>query len=502
MTTRFSAIDQLNNGIPGIKSGYDTGLKSDLVIPSCGVEDVDVSLFNLFDKEIQPMVGGQDSSEVKRVPVIFAAGEKWALLKRGKPIRDRSNTLILPLITIMRTSMSQEMDDITGRGINQQTGEIVVRRRLDKSDRQYQNLINKTAILFQKNVGVNPEDPQVDNQLLTGRKIGAGSESYNVLQGALLSTNTGNNVFETIVMPSPQFYTATYQVTVWTQYTQHMNQIIEKIVSSFLPQGNSWKVTTEKGYWFIATKQGGEFTIDSNFEDMSSAERYIKCNFDIKIPAYFWASNTPGTPIPVKKYISSPIIQFTTSTTSTPDPSSTDVEEFNNNFTVGNDDPTLPLSDKPNARPDQRRTGGTITPNQGVVQTSNPNIAPPLIDPQFVAQTQNSSGGAVATTSDPATVNLPRGNSIPTYTRSKIPSYPNTYLIPGAPTQSSNPVIQVRLGNTVKYVKVTKVNPTTGETVYSTVNVVKKNPNKTTSGVSSSSETQGGIQIIIANEEQ
>jgi len=501
MTTRFNAIDQLNNGISGIKSGYDTNLKSDLVIPSCGVEDVDVSLFNLFDKEIQPMVGGQDSSEVKKVPVVFAAGEKWALLKRGKPIRDRNNTLILPLITIMRTSMSQEMDDITGRGINQQTGEIVVRRRLDNSDRGYQNLINKTAILFQKNVGVNPGDPRIDNQLITGRKIGSESESYNALQGASLSTNIGNNVFETVVVPSPQFYTATYQVTVWAQYTQHMNQIIEKIVSSFLPQGNSWKVTTDKGYWFVATKQGGEFAIESNFDDMSSAERYIKCNFDIKIPAYFWLSNTPGTPIPIKKYISSPIIQFTTSTTSTPDPSPTDVEEFYNNFTIGNDDPSLPLSDKPNARPDQRRTGGTITPNQGVVQTSNPNIAPPLFDPQFTSQVQNQSGVSVATTSDPALVNQQRGSSIPVYTRTKIPNFPNIYLIPNAPTKTNTPITQVKFGNTVKYVKATKVNPTTGETVYSTVNVVKRNPNKTTSGITTSSEPQEGIQIIVTNKE-
>lgn len=504
MTTRFSAIDQVNNGISGIKSGYDTNLKSDLVIPSCGVEDVDVSLFNLFDKEIQPMVGGQDSSEVKKVPVIFAAGEKWALLKRGKPIRDRSNTLILPLITLMRASMSQEMDDITGRGINQQTGEIVVRRRLDKSDREYQNLINKTAILFQKNVGVNPGDPRVDNQLLTGRRIGAASETYNTTQGALLTTNIGNNVFETVVVPSPQFYTATYQVTIWTQYTQHMNQIIEKIVSSFLPQGNAWKITTEKGYWFVATKQSGDFTIETNFEDMSTAERFIKCTFEIKVPAYFWASNAPGAPVPVKKYISSPIIQFTTSTTGTPDPSPTDVEEFYDNFTIGNDDPSLPLSDKPNARPDQKRTGGTFTPNQGVVQTANPNIAPPLFDPQLATQIQNVTGVPAVSTTNSALVNQPRGTPLPTYTRIKVPSFPNTYIIPGAPTQASNPTTQIKFGNQVANVKIVKVNPTTGETVYSSVNVVKKNPNKTlvgTTGVASSAETQGGIQIIVTNKE-
>ena len=479
MTTRFNAIDQINNGISGIKSGYDTNLKSDLVMPSCGVEDVDISLFNLFDKEIQPMVGGQDSSEVKKVPVIFAAGEKWALLKRGKPIRDRNNTLILPLITIMRSTISQEMDDITGRGINQQTGEIVIRRRLDKSDRTYQNLINKTSILFQRNAGVNPGDPRVDNQLITNRKIGEFRESLNSTQGALLSPNLANNIYETVVVPTPQFYTATYQITIWAQYTQHMNQVLEKIVSTFLPQGQCWKITTDKGYWFLATKQGGEFTIESNFDDMSSAERYIKCNFDVKVPAYFWLNASPGTPIPIKKYVSSPVIQFSIPQTSNPDPALNDVEEFYNNFTVGNDDPTLPLSDKPNARPDQRRTGGGLTPNQGVVQTSNPNVAPATLDPQVVEQIQSSAGsvgsaGSTTITSDPAVTTLKRGASVPVYTKVKIPQFPGTYVQPGATTQGgiqpSSTTTQIKIGNQTKYVKIVSTNPATGETVYTLVN--------------------------------
>lgn len=490
MTIRFNAIDQLNNGVSGIKSGYDSGLKSDLVIPPCGVEDVDVAFFNLFDKEIQPMVGGQDSSEVKKVPVIFAAGEKWALLKRGKPIRDRNNTLILPLITIMRTSLSQETEDITGRGINQQTGEIVVRRRLDKSDRVYQNLLNKSSIPFQKNVGVNPGDPAVINQLITDRKVGELEGSLSVVNGALLSTNLGNNIYETVVVPSPQFYTAIYQVTVWTQYTQHMNQVIEKIISTFLPQAQSWKITTDKGYWFVANKQSGEFAIESNFDDMSSAERYIKCTFDVKVPAYVWASTSPGTPVPVKKYISSPIIQFTIPQQgSAPDPGTTEVEEFYNNFTIGNSDPTLPLSNTPNARPDQRRTGGTLTPTQGVVQTSNPNIAPAIVDSTLVSQIQSVSAtiGTTTTsqvaTSDPALVTTPRGTAIPTYTKVIVPTSPNTYVQKNLPaTTGTTPTTsQIKIGNQVKYVKVVSSNPTTGETVYTSIN-------------------ENGIKIIIGDE--
>lgn len=419
MTTRFNAVDQVTNGVSGVKSGYDSGVKSDFSIPSCGLEDVDMALFTLFDKEIAPSVGGKDSQELKRVPIVFAAGEKWAMLKRGRPLRDRNNSLILPLVTIMRSSVSQAREDIVQRGINQQTGEIVVRRRLDKSDRDYQNLINKQLILNQANVAVTSGSQYAANhQLITGRKTGQLQNNYDVRSGALLVSNRKNNIFETLVVPAPQFYTATYNVTVWTQFTQHMNQILEKIMSSLLPQGNSWKLTTSKGYWFLAKNDSGAFNVETNFEDMSTSERFIKCTFELKVPAYFWASDAPGVPIPVKRYVSSPIIDFAIEGRGSVD--STGPEEFVRAYTLGSDDPTLPLDEQANIRDDQRRPGW----RQQVIEPSN-------------------ADGQVSL-SDPSLSSIPRGLGTGQYEK-----------------------IQVGENGEFKYAKIVNVNAATGETVYS-----------------------------------
>ena len=420
MTTRFNAKDAVNYGVPGVKSGYD-GLKSDFSIPSCGIEDVDVSLFNLFDKEIQPMVGGQESADMKKVPVVFAAGEKWALLKKGKPVRDRNNTLILPLITIMRQQITQEPNsDIAGRGINQQTGEIVIRRRLDQSDRNYQNLINRLFIENQTNVAVNPDDkPQVENQITTERKVGERKNDYSVMRGGLLQSNRKNNIYKTLVVPSPQFYTVNYEVTVWTQYMQHTNQILEKIMSSFLPQAKSWKLTTPKGYWFIAKVEQGAFETESSFEDMSSVERFIKMRFSVQVPAYVWASSAPGVPVPVKRYISSPIINFEVSADRAAvdgDPGTP--EEFTNNFVLGSDDPTLPLDEQANVRDDQRRPGL----RQQNIQPSNTDLS---VD-----------------ANDPVLSTYPRG-------------------------RGPYPYKKIEIGGQTKYVRLVNVNAASGETVYS-----------------------------------
>jgi hypothetical protein len=447
MTTRFNAIDQVNRGVSGVKSGYDSLNKSDLSIPSCGIEDVDVAIFKLFENEIQPMVGGIDTAEVKKVPIVFAAGEKWALLKRGKPIRDKTNTLILPLITIMRASVTQSPSDVTGRGINQQTGEIFVRRRLDKQDRDYQNLINKLFVVNQPNAFVNSEDKLAVGQAVTGRKIGSLKSTREINDGALLTTNRKNNVYETLVVPSPHFYTAVYTITIWTQYTQHMNQIVEKLIASYLPQAQSWKLTTSKGYWFVATTDGGSYPIETNFDDMSAAERFIKCTFNVNVPAYFWALSLPGMPVPVKRYVSSPVIEFKLTQDGLPNPTPDQQETFSNNFLIGNDDPSLPIDEVKNSRPDQRRSGGTLTPNRGSAQTSNPELtfAPANVLATLDPTTQDLVVPGEAPVADPSIASAPRGAQIPIYTK-------------------------IQVGDSSVYTKVVSKNSSTGETVYAVVN--------------------------------
>jgi len=178
----------------------------------------------------------------------------------------------------------------------------------------------------------------------------------------LLLPNRTNNIFETIVIPAPQFFTATYDVTIWTQYTSHMTQLIEQIISSQLPQGNCWKLTTPKGYWFIASVDGNSYTADANTDDFSQTERVIKYKFTIKVPGYILASSVPGAPVPIRKYTSSPMITFSTGIDSGANVDTGDAGNFVDEPFLGADDPTLPLTsggDGDNPRQDQRRTNGT-----------------------------------------------------------------------------------------------------------------------------------------------
>jgi hypothetical protein len=442
MPTRYNAqtFSKSRFGQSPLPSGYQSpSTPGQLTIPSVGIRDVDKALFDLFNSDIPLTVGGdQPDSELHRVPVIMAAGEKWALAKRMRAIKDRNGALILPIVTIVRTNIIQDpIQDITGRGINQQTGEIIIKRKLDRTDRDYQALINRLLVPHQQNLAVNPPgaDPM---QLTTLREVGELANDPQVQQGGLLIPDRKNNIWETIVVPAPQFFTAQYDITLWAQYTTHMTQMIEGLIASFLPQGNVWRLNTPKGYWFLANVDGNLYSADQNTDDFSQEERVVKYKFVIKVPGYILATGVPGAPVPLKRYLSSPTIEFTTGV-----PTGVEAESGGDGVDdpfLGADDPTLPTNandDNPSRRRDQRYTSATrLYPNEAA-GTTNPD--------------------------DPALGSLPRGTKPGQF--KKVTGYDKN-------------------GNLVtRLVKVVNTNPFTGEAV-----------------LSASDASLGGLTIVVVED--
>ena len=149
MTVRQSITDiSLNpaNKQDRIKSGLEgQNIPDDFYLPPCGLEDIDRALFDLFDKEIQFAIS--QNNETRKVPVIFATGERFALMKRNEPLRDENEAFILPLISIRRSGI----DQAAGFERLADTGDLVIKRRLSSRDPIYQNLVNPQNIRNQEN---------------------------------------------------------------------------------------------------------------------------------------------------------------------------------------------------------------------------------------------------------------------------------------------------------------------------------------------------------------
>jgi hypothetical protein len=300
-STRQTIEKELHDSNFGIQSGFEGEPSNEFYIPPCGIEDADVSLFNLFDRDIgftdKTVMAANQNMAIKKPFVIFATGERFAVAKKLRPPRDKQGQLMLPAISIRRTSFSQTNEDITGRGMNQFTGNIVIKRKLDEnSDKDYQNFINKYAL---KNLDLP----------LSNRITGQEKSSEEVKEGSLLAPSLRNNFWEVITIPQPQFFTTTYEVIFWTNYTQHMNYLIETYVSSFLPQSRGHKLITDKGYWFLSYTDDS-FNNSENFDDFTDDSRVMRYTFSITVKGYILATNHETNKVPIRREVISPVVVF------------------------------------------------------------------------------------------------------------------------------------------------------------------------------------------------
>jgi hypothetical protein len=317
LSTRFT---KFGNDSVSIPTGYEgNNIPHDITVPSCTIEDVDRALFNLFNEDL-PLIY-QQRNETKKIPVIFATGERFAVLRRKRPLRDNQGALILPLISIMRTGIEQDIARGTGPG---QGAPITIKKKLGKEDPEYQALVNKLGLQNQDRVASEAHllgkstARTVDlNQRPTGVKPGtvatrdpATAPSIAARAGELLDPSIGNNIYEIITMPPVKYFTATYDVTFWTQYTVQMNDMITAMMSAY--QNNhqrTFRIETPKGYWFVAYV-ANSLSPGNNFDSFTDEERIVRYNFTIEVPGYVVLPDFPGSETGLRKFISAPRISF------------------------------------------------------------------------------------------------------------------------------------------------------------------------------------------------
>lgn len=307
MTIRYKAGDPR-----GVPSGYEGNAPPDEVrVPSCGIEDLDKAFFKTLRDGVAFQVSN-DPGKQQRVPIVFAVGEKWSMIKSGRAIRDKDGTLILPLVTVRRSGIEQSNTDVNGRGMNQHVGQMTVRTQLDPRDRAYQNILNKLGLVNSEDVAGDRDFDETGSLLTDRAQVQANALDNDVRAGGLLAPKLGVNAWQIITLPTPQFYTATYEITIWAQYVHHMNQMLEKLMSSYLPTGNrTMRLDTDKGYWFVAYFDEG-ISSEDNADSSSGEELIRKYKLTVKVPAYIVESGAPGMPSGLRKFVSAPQIAFAT----------------------------------------------------------------------------------------------------------------------------------------------------------------------------------------------
>jgi hypothetical protein len=301
-----------------LKKGYEGfNVPENFSFPSCGVEDVDRALFELFDKRLAFEV--KVNEQTTKVPVVFAAGERFALTRRQKPIRDKNNALILPLIAIKRGAIGFKTEsEAGGTAISfRQNSDYIVRKRLDTSDRDYQNIVNKLSLKNQDNVTSRAHFLNNDVSPGTGtfpgtktsRRNGPGLAFGSGRVNFPLENEVDNNIIEVITLPYPIFVQVNYDVVFWTQYMSQMNQLLETLLAKTDGQGREFQLVSNKGFKFTAFLMGSLASSD-NFDNYTGTERVIKYSFQIRVPAYILAPRHPGISTPFRVFHAAPDVVF------------------------------------------------------------------------------------------------------------------------------------------------------------------------------------------------
>ncbi|MHA2021418.1 MAG: hypothetical protein ACW96N_06865 [Candidatus Thorarchaeota archaeon] len=307
MSTRYT---KTSNHEFDTAQGYEgASAPEDFTIPACTIEDVDKAVHKLFDKEIPLyyLIG----KETRRIPVIFATGERFAILRRKQPLRDENSVVILPLISIMRTGVDQKPG--IGNG-PQQTLPQVIKRRLSKEDPRYQKVLNKLGFESQYDLesGASPGTTRAGSPKgvdgTRRRTFAIDGDLKN--SGNVLRSRLNNNLVETIEIPPVKYYQATYEITVWTQYTTQMNDVLSAIMSSYTNMHQrEFRLETDEGYWFVGYVDSA-FSPGNNFDEFSTEERIIRYSFNLAVVAYLIEPDIPGRPVGIRSFVSAPTLDF------------------------------------------------------------------------------------------------------------------------------------------------------------------------------------------------
>lgn len=279
MSTRYDKKERNNHSID---AGYEgNNVTYNYTIPSCGLEDVDKAVFKLFDEQIPLYYNFH--GEVKRVPVIFATGERFAILRRNKPITDRKGALILPLISITRNSI----ENVPSKGVaNNQIFPHVITKRISEKDLYYRQLKNIEGL----------ENTQYESDSI--------EKDFN------LSHKTNNNLIETIEIPPIKYFGVSYDITIWSSFTSQMNKLIEAIMSSYTHNpGSQFKIESDSGYWFTAYIDQN-FNQDTSYAEFTDNERFIKTTLTLNTAGYLVLPNIEGGKVGLRSFVNSPTVSF------------------------------------------------------------------------------------------------------------------------------------------------------------------------------------------------
>ena len=216
-------------------------IEEQIITPST-LENIDFAVYDFFEENLD--ISANTNQGFKKVPIFWVTPER-SFARKLRDLRDDNGMVIYPLMTIERKSMNKDrakrgkyyaaLDRI--RSFNQ--GQVTIARRLNQKE------TNKfaTATAFRKSKLNDPNMKRVNKKV----------------------------VYETITIPYPAYVDMTYEMTIYTEYQQQMNDILTAVVDGTNP--SNYFVMERNGHAYEAFVQP-DFAFDNTATLQEEARVY------------------------------------------------------------------------------------------------------------------------------------------------------------------------------------------------------------------------------------
>ena len=247
-----------NSSYTGIPEEEQNRLQ-DLHFAPSNLETVDYAMYDFIHGELA--LKTTTNKGVKKVPVVWASAERSFQIKDNEEYRDSEGLIILPAITIERTTV---LKDLNTRGAYyggmfpfqsqpEKGGSIVIARRI-KQDKT-SNFANADA----------------------------NARSNNRTSPKFVRQATKKVVYETVSIPPIVYADITYKIMLRTEYQQQMNDLLQPFITR--PGTINSFLINRDGHRYEAFVQG-DFSINNNISSMEDEERRFETEVNIKVLGY------------------------------------------------------------------------------------------------------------------------------------------------------------------------------------------------------------------------
>lgn len=253
----MSSYSGSKNNYTGIPTDQKRTL-NDLEFSPSTIETIDYAIYDFIDGKLN--LKTTTNKGVEKVPVIWASAERSFQVKNDKEYRDDEGLIILPAITIERTSVEKGLDT---RGAYyggmfpiqsqpEKGGSLVIAKRI-KQDKT-SNFANADA----------------------NRRYGGTGPKF-------VKKATDKIVYETVSIPPIVYTDITYRILLRTEYQQQMNDLMLPFITR--PGTINSFLIDRDGHEYEAFVQSG-FSQENNISSMDNEERRFQTSIDIKVLAY------------------------------------------------------------------------------------------------------------------------------------------------------------------------------------------------------------------------